>query len=360
VFTLKDKQLAEEVVSQIKKEGMHLRFMHVCGTHQDTLMKSGLDSTLQSCGITIGQGPGCPVCVTTPREIEEILLLARKGKTVATFGDMIRVPGETASLQQLKADGCDVRTVYSIDDAVQLAEKNPSKEVVFMAVGFETTAPTTASALLRGFPQNFSVLSCHRMIPPALHALLEMGEIKIDGFIEPGHVSTIIGLQPYESLSRIYHIPQVVAGFEPLDLLMAAWMLVRQVKAGDARVENEYTRAVKPEGNVKAQQAMNKVFSHADVKWRGFPVLPKSGLLLKKKYEAYDARKKYKEELDEIKEKEYPDPVGCLCGEVLRGLISSRDCPLFGRECTPDSPVGPCMVSVEGSCTIEYRYQKKK
>jgi len=361
VFSLQDKHLAEEIVSRIKKQDVRLRFMHVCGTHQDTLIKNGLDSVLQSCGITVGQGPGCPVCVTTPKEIEEILLLARKGTTVATFGDMIRVPGETASLQQLKADGCDVRTVYSIDDAVKLAEKNPAKDVVFMAVGFETTAPTTASVLLREDPpSNFSVLSCHRVIPPALHALLEMGEIKIDGFIEPGHVSTIIGLQPYESLSSRYHIPQVVAGFEPLDLLMAVWMLVRQVKAGDARVENEYARAVKPEGNVKAQQVMETVFTHADMKWRGFPVLPKSGLLLRKKYETYDARKKYEDELSEIKEKEFPDPVGCLCGEVLRGLISSRECPLFGGQCTPDSPVGPCMVSVEGSCTIEYRYAKKK
>jgi hydrogenase expression/formation protein HypD len=360
VFSLQDKHLAEEIVSQIKKEDVRLRFMHVCGTHQDTLIKNGLDSVFQSCGVTIGQGPGCPVCVTTPKEIEEILLLARKGKTVATFGDMIRVPGETASLQQLKEDGCGVRTVYSIDDAVLLAEKNPAKDVVFMAVGFETTAPTTASTLLRDPPSNFSVLSCHRVIPPALHALLEMGEIKIDGFIEPGHVSTIIGLQPYEPLSSRYHIPQVIAGFEPLDLLMAVWMLVRQVKADEARVENEYTRAVKPEGNIKAQKAMNKVFAHTDTKWRGFPVLPKSGLLLRKKYEMYDARKKYEDELDEIKEKEFPDPVGCLCGEVLRGLISSRECPLFGGQCTPESPVGPCMVSVEGSCTIEYRYSKKK
>ena len=360
MFSLQDKRLADEIVSRIRKEDVQLRFMHVCGTHQDTLMKSGLHSVLASCGITIGQGPGCPVCVTTPREIEEILLLAQKGKTIATFGDMIRVPGVTASLQQLKADGCDVCTVYSIDDAVQLARKNPSKEIVFMAVGFETTAPTTASVLLHDPPTNFSVLSCHRIIPPALHALLEMGEIKIDGFIEPGHVSTIIGLQPYESLSSMYHIPQVVAGFEPLDLLMAVWMLVRQVKTGEACVENEYARAVKPEGNIKAQQAMDKVFAHADVKWRGFPVLKKSGLLLRKHHEDYDARKKYEDDLSEMKDQEFPDPVGCLCGEVLRGLIPSTECPLFGKECKPDSPVGPCMVSVEGSCTIEYRYTQKQ
>jgi hydrogenase expression/formation protein HypD len=360
MFSLHDKRLADDIISRIKKEDVHLRFMHVCGTHQDTLIKNGLDSVLRTGGITIGQGPGCPVCVTTPREIEEILLLAQKGKTVATFGDMIRVPGITSSLQHLKADGCDVRTVYSIDDAVGLAEKNPSKDVVFMAVGFETTAPTTASVLLRDPPSNFSVLSCHRVIPPALHALLEMGEMKIDGLIEPGHVSTIIGLHPFEFLSSRYHVAQVIAGFEPLDLLMAVWMLVRQVKTGDSRVENEYTRAVKPEGNTKAQQVMEKVFTTADVKWRGFPVLSKSGLLLRKIYEEYDARIKYENDLLELNDKEFSEPVGCLCGEVLRGLISSKECPLFGGECTPDSPVGPCMVSVEGSCTIEYRYAKKK
>jgi hydrogenase expression/formation protein HypD len=269
------------------------------------------------------------------------------------------VPGSTSSLQQLKADGCDIRTVYSIDDAVQIANKNPEKDVVFMAVGFETTAPTTASALLHEPPSNFSVLSCHRVIPPALRALLEMGEMRIDGFIEPGHVCTIIGLKPFEFLSRKYQVPQVVAGFEPLDLLMAVWMLTRQVQERRAQVENEYTRAVKPEGNTKAQKMMQQVFTPADVKWRGFPVLPKSGLLLRHAYQAFDARKKYEDDFQEIKDKEFPDPTGCLCGEVLRGLISSRECPLFGTQCTPDSPVGPCMVSMEGSCTIEYRYAKK-
>jgi hydrogenase expression/formation protein HypD len=358
VFSLHDKHLADDIVSQIKKADVNLKFMHVCGTHQDTLVKHGLDVLLQKCGIEIGQGPGCPVCVTTPKEIEEILVLAKEGKTIATFGDMTRVPGEHYSLQQMKTDGYDVRTVYGIEDALLLAEKHKDKEVVFMAVGFETTAPTTASVLLRDPPLNFSVLCCHRLIPPALQAILDMGEIKIDGFIEPGHVSTIIGVKPYEFISNNYHIPQVITGFEPIDLLMGAWMLVRQIQQGKAEVENEYTRAVKPEGNRKAQQVMKQVFEPVDIKWRGFPIIPQSGLRLRNKYASYDARKKYEEELSELTEKEFVEPVGCLCGDVLRGLISSKECPLFGRQCTPDNPVGPCMVSSEGNCNIQYRYSK--
>jgi len=359
VFSLRDKHLADDIVTQIKKAEVNLKFMHVCGTHQDTLVKHGLDVLLQKCGIEIGQGPGCPVCVTTPKEIEEILVLAKEGKTIATFGDMTRVPGVTSSLQQMKAEGCDIRTVYSIEDSLFLAEKQKEKEVVFMAVGFETTAPTTASVLLRDPPLNFSVLCCHRLIPPALQVILDMGEIKIDGFIEPGHVSTIIGVRPYEFISNNYHIPQVITGFEPIDLLMGAWMLVRQIQQAKAEVENEYTRVVKLEGNRKAQQIMKQVFEPVDVKWRGFPVILQSGLMLRKKYAQYDARKKYEEELSELTEKEFTEPVGCLCGDVLRGLISSKECPLFGRQCTPDNPVGPCMVSSEGNCNIQYRYSKK-
>jgi hydrogenase expression/formation protein HypD len=359
VFSLRDKQLADDIISQITKAKVHLRFMHVCGTHQDTLVKHGLDALLQRCGIEIGQGPGCPVCVTTPKEIEEILLLAKHGKTIATFGDMTRVPGVSSSLQQMKTEGCDVRTVYSIEDALILAEKHKGKEIVFMAVGFETTAPTTASVLLRDPPLNFSVLCCHRLIPPALQAILQMGELKIDGFIEPGHVSTIIGTKPYEFISRKYQVPQVIAGFEPLDLLMAVWMLVRQIQRGKAVVENEYVRAVKQQGNKKAQHVMQQVFEPMDVKWRGFPMIPRSGLRLRKKYEPYDARKKYEDELQKIAKEEYAEPIGCLCGDVLRGLISSTQCPLFKRECTPENPVGPCMVSSEGNCYIQYRYTKK-
>ncbi len=359
MFSLQDKQLAKEITSKIAELDVRLRFMHVCGTHQDTLAKHGLDTMLKDCGITIGQGPGCPVCVTTPREIEEMLTLARKGKTVTTFGDMMNVPGERQSLRSMAAEGCDVRTVYSIDDAVHIAKQEKEKDVVFMAVGFETTAPTTAAVLLKEPPKNFSVLCCHRTIPPALQAVLDMGELNIDGFIEPGHVSTIIGLKPYEFISKRYHVPQVVAGFEPIDLLMGAWMLVRQIQRNSASVENEYMRAVKEEGNLKAQDAIKNVFDPADVEWRGFPCIPESGLSLKDEFAAYDARKKYAKDLAVLKEKTFTEPKGCRCGEVLRGLIASQECPLFGNKCTPKTPIGPCMVSIEGSCNIEYRYAKK-
>ena len=358
MFSLQDKHLADTISSQIKTANVNLKFMHVCGTHQDTLVKHGLDVLLKKCGVEIRQGPGCPVCVTTPQEIEEILALAKQGKTITTFGDMTRVPGKQYSLQHMKTEGYDIRTVYSIEDAVTLAKQHKHKEFVFMAVGFETTAPTTASVILQHPPSNFSVLCCHRLIPPALKAILELGEIEIDGFIEPGHVSTIIGLQPYDFISTQYHIPQVVTGFEPLDLLMAVWMLVRQHQTGQAIVENEYTRAVNDQGNIKAQHVMETVFTSTDIKWRGFPILPDSGLILQKTYESYDARKKYEDELEEIHKQEFPEPPGCRCGEVLRGICSSQECPLFGTQCTPNTPVGPCMVSIEGSCNIEYRYIK--
>lgn len=356
MYSLKDKRLAREIISKIKKEDVDLKFMHVCGTHQDTIVKNGLDSLLEECGIKVIQGPGCPVCVTTPNEIEEAILLAKNGKTIASFGDVMNVPGEERSLNSMKAEGCDIRVVYGIDDALNLAKSNPQKDVVFLAIGFETTAPTTAVALSNDPPENFSILCCHRSIPPALNAIVEMGEIKIDGLIEPGHVSTIIGTKPYEFLSREYKIPQVIAGFEPIDVLMACWMLVKQIKKNQAYVQNEYTRVVREEGNEKAIRLINEVFELKDVKWRGFPVIKKSGFKLKKKYEEYDARVKFDEILDDLKGKEFHEPEGCRCGEVLRGLITPFECPLFGQACTPDRPVGPCMVSIEGSCNIEYRY----
>jgi hydrogenase expression/formation protein HypD len=248
--------------------------------------------------------------------------------------------------------------VYSIDDAVRMA-RTDKKETVFMGVGFETTAPGTAVAVRSGLPDNFSVLGCHRTVPPALKALVEMGEVRLDGLIEPGHVSVIIGLRPYEFLSREYHLPQVVAGFEPLDLLMAVLMLARQKKEGRAEVENEYSRAVRPEGNVKAQEALAAVFEPFDVDWRGFPVIPGSGLRLRQQFERWDARKKFADELSDLRDAVFPEPKGCLCGEVLRGIRDPQRCPLFGRKCKPESPVGPCMVSSEGSCNILYRYGKQ-
>lgn len=350
--------MSKKILHRLDEMDLDLTLMHVCGTHQDTLIRFGLDSEFERVGVDIRQGPGCPVCVTPPGEIEEILALARAKVTIAVFGDVMKVPGESGSLNDAKAEGADVRIVFGVDDAVRLAEKT-KKDVVFMGIGFETTAPTTASALLSNPPDNFSVLSCHRTVPPALEAIANMGEIRLDGMIEPGHVSTIIGTKPYEFLSRKYHIPQVVAGFEPLDLMMGVYMLAVQVKEGKAVVENEYTRVVHADGNPAAMKAMKEAFAPADVVWRGFPVIKGSGLAIRKKLERHDARKRFQDILAPVHSRAHGEAKGCRCGEMLRGILASEECPLFAKKCTPNSPVGPCMVSREGSCYIAYRYLKK-
>lgn len=359
MLSFKDKALAKTILEKIKSNAKKLNFMHVCGTHQDTLVKHGLDSLFENSEISICQGPGCPVCVTTPKEIEECIFLANKGKIIASFGDMIRVPGDNKSLQDMKTEGCDIRTVYGIEDAVNIAIKNPSNDVIFMAVGFETTAPTTSTVIANEPPGNFSILCCHRTIPAALKTILDMGELRLDGFIEPGHVSTIIGTKPYEFISRDYKIPQVISGFEPIDLLMSVWMLTQQIKKGEAKVENEYTRAVNENGNLMAQNIMKETFISVDKKWRGFPIIKKSGLELRTKFDRYNCRKIFEDELASLSDKEFLEPPGCRCGELLRGLINPQDCSLFGKRCTPDKPIGPCMVSIEGSCNIAYRYKGK-
>ncbi|MFQ6128153.1 MAG: hydrogenase formation protein HypD [Thermoplasmata archaeon] len=357
MFRFRDKGMADKIVQKLREMDLQLTLMHVCGTHQDTLVRHGLRSLLEDAGIDIRQGPGCPVCVTTAKEIEESIALAKAGKTIAVFGDMINVPGVRESLADAKTQGCDVRIVYSVNDAVDLAERKDN-EVVFIGVGFETTTPSIAVAVSRKPPKNFSLLSCHRLIPPALKAIVEMGEIRLDGLIEPGHVSTIIGSKPYEFLSDDYGMPQVIAGFEPLDLLMGVYMLARQKKEGVARVDIEYTRVVRPEGNPAAVEAMNEVFEPDDVKWRGFPTIPLSGLVLSDGYREYDARQRFEDDLAYLKGKEFKEPKGCRCGEVLRGIVRSEECPLFANVCKPSNPIGPCMVSAEGSCNILYKYSK--
>ncbi len=354
MFQFRSRELAEKIVNRLEKLNLDIKIMHVCGTHQDTIVKHGMDTLFRRCRVQVRQGPGCPVCVTTSREFREAIFLAKKGSIIATFGDVSKAPSQIGSLLDQRSQGCDVRIVYSIDDAVNIAGKT-SKHVVFMAVGFETTAPSTAATVLNGLPENFSILNCHRYMPPALHTLLRMGELRIDGLIEPGHVSTIIGLKSYEEIAKLYRIPQVVAGFEPLDVLMAVYMLAQQIINNEVKVENEYVRTVKYEGNIKALRFMEEVFEPFDITWRGFPVIPKSGMKLKKRFEAYDTRKIFEDELKEVSE-ELDDISGCRCGEVLRALIDPEDCPLFACKCTPDSPVGPCMVSTEGSCNIEYKY----
>ena len=352
---------ASKIISRIKKEadGKEYTFMHVCGTHQDTLVRHGLDHLLKDTGITIRQGPGCPVCVTTPREIEEALLLAKSGKSIAVFGDMLKVPGSTGSLADSKTTGCDINIVYGAEDAVKIATKNPEKEVVFCAIGFETTAPTTASILDANPPENLSVLSFHRTVPPALKFIASSGEVRLNGLIEPGHVSAIIGIEPYRFLTEEYGMPQVVAGFQPLDLLMGIYMLVHQVSLGQTKLENEYGRVVPHDGNPRALELMEKVLGPVDVEWRGFPIIPGSGLELRDEYSVWDARKKYSDVLEPLDDIEFKEHPGCRCGDVLRGVFEPEQCPLFGKECKPSNPIGPCMVSYEGGCAIAYKYGRR-
>lgn len=356
-FKLSDQHIAKLILKKIKELNLNLRIMHVCGTHQDTIVKNGLDILLQECKVEMRQGPGCPVCVTPPREFEEVKILAKEGCVIAVYGDVIRVPVEGSSLADLKAEGYDIRIVYSVEDAVKIA-KSIRKPLVFMAIGFETTAPNTASILLNDPPENFYVLSCHRYIPPALDALLGMGELRIDGLINPGHVSTIIGLKPYEPLSVKYHIPQVVSGFEPLDILISVLMIALQIKKGEAKVENEYKRVVRYEGNIKALKIMNDVFQSSDSVWRGLGLIKNSGMMIKRRFEDHDARRVFEDKLKVLNSLKFDEPPGCKCGEVIRGLLYPQECTLFGKVCTPTRPIGPCMVSIEGSCNIEYRYGK--
>jgi len=344
------KNLSKEIVKRIEDLARPVKIMHVCGSHEHTIMQNGIRSLLPP-EVEIVAGPGCPVCCVPAREVEEILSLAREGVIIATFGDMLRVPGGTGSLAEAKADGADVRVVYGVNNAVEIAKKT-DKEVVFMAAGFETTAPTTASEIVSHPPENFSVLSCHRLIPPALQFLIESGEVNLDALIEPGHVSTIIGTRPYQIFSDKYHIPQVVAGFNPMDVLISIYLILKQINEGKAEVRNEYKRAVREEGNLKAQKLLNEVFNVISREWRGFPKIPDSILEIKDKFADFNAREKFNIHIENV-----PELVtGCICGPILRGVARPEDCKLFKDECNPTNPVGACMVSKEGTCNIAYRY----
>jgi hydrogenase expression/formation protein HypD len=304
--------------------------------------------------INLISGPGCPVCVTPIFYIDEIIALSRGEDFIITsFGDMMRVPGSTSTLEKEKTDGADIRIVYSTLDALQIACNNPSKKVIFMGVGFETTSPTIASAVLKAQKDeinNFAVLSVAKIMPPAMKALLEGKEVNIDGFICPGHVSTIIGSKPYTFVTTQYKVPCVICGFEPLDILQGIYMLVKQIEDGKAEVEIQYERAVKPEGNKIALDKINEVFKVVDSNWRGIGNIPLSGLEIKDKYGKFNARK-FEVEIEETKESR-----GCRCGEVLRGVITPPECSLFRKVCTPENPQGACMVSTEGTCAAYYKY----
>jgi len=297
-------------------------------------------------------GPGCPVCVTPSLVLDEAIELARRGVIVTAFGDLMMVPATKTSLAGVKTEGADVRIVYGPHDAVEIAEKNPDKDVVFCAVGFETTAPGIASELLRGVPENFSIISAHRLIPPSMELLLGIGDLQIDGFICPGHVATIIGVRPFRYFAEAYRMPTVVSGFEPNDVLLSLAILLKQLKDGEPRCENEYVRLVKEEGNLKAQKILSEVFDVATAHWRGIGRVPNSGYVLKKEFEDYDAEKKYELSI----ENSVDIHPGCNCHLVIIGKIYPPECKLFGNMCTPEKPYGPCMVSSEGTCRIYYKY----
>lgn len=332
------------------------RFMEICGTHTVAIFKHGIREVLPD-HIDLVSGPGCPVCVTATRDIDKAIKLARiPNVIVTTFGDMVRVPGSESSLQREKGLGADVRMVYSTMDALEIGRQNPEKKVVFLGVGFETTAPTIAAAVVAAETEgikNFSVLSSHKLLPPAMDALLSGGELDVSGFMCPGHVSTVIGTASYEAVAAHYHTPCVVMGFEPLDILQGIYMLVSQIEAGEARVEIQYRRAVAPQGNLNALKTMNRVFEPCDAPWRGLGMIPKSGLAFREAYRSFDA-----EALFDLEVPDSLESPGCKCGDILRGVKTPIDCRLFRGVCTPENPVGPCMVSSEGTCAAYYKYSQ--
>lgn len=352
----RDGDKARVMIEEIQREVTEpLRIMEVCGTHTMAIARFGLRKVLPA-AVELVSGPGCPVCVTSNGDLDRAIALAGvPGAVIATFGDMVRVPGSTSNLAQERAAGRQVRVVYSPLDALQMAGENPQAKIIFLGVGFETTAPTVAAtaweARERGI-RNFFIFSAHKTVPKALKALLDLGEIKLDGFLLPGHVSAIIGSRPYDFLAAQYGLSCVISGFEPLDILQSVLMLARQVKARRPRVEIQYRRGVPEEGNPRAREIMDRAFEPADVEWRGLGRIPGTGLALRKELADLDASR-----LLDIHIPAPREDHGCRCGEVLRGVIRPRECPLFSTACKPQNPVGPCMVSSEGSCAAAFKYE---
>ncbi|MBN2073124.1 MAG: hydrogenase formation protein HypD [Actinobacteria bacterium] len=338
--------------------GRSLNLMEVCGTHTMAISKYGLRDIMPP-NINLISGPGCPVCVTSITDIDRIIMLSRKYPAgIFTFGDMIKVPGSDSSLYLERSRGSDINICYSPKDALDFAIGNPHKEVIFIAIGFETTIPLTAVLIERARMQdikNFSIINLHKLVPPALKALLEDREIRIDGFLSPGHVSVIIGSHPYEFICKEYGIPCVISGFEPYDIMTSIDMLLRQIKQGKPEVQIQYSSVVRESGNPGALKIIDQVFNPCDSDWRGIGCIPGSGLTLRKKFVNYDSSLRFP-----IEEINSADPAGCICGEILKGKKNPGQCRLFGKSCRPDHPVGPCMVSSEGSCAAYYRYERFK
>lgn len=335
-----------------------INIMEVCGTHTMAISRGGLRQLLPD-ELNLISGPGCPVCVTSNRDIDHIIGIIRDYPvTLFTFGDMIRVPGSDSSLQLEKSMGKDVRICYSPIDALEYAKNNPDREVVYIAIGFETTSPLSAVLIKRAYSENlknFHIFITHKLVPPALELLLLDREINIDAFLCPGHVSAIIGSKPYQFIADKYNIPCVISGFEPLDILQSLDMILKQYSKGRASIQIQYDRVVKPEGNPTAVALIDEVFEPADSYWRGIGTLPLSGLKLRDMYLRFDAAASFPVKLNNSKE-----PIGCKCGDILKGILKPNECKFFATICTPENPVGPCMVSSEGSCAAYYKYERVK
>jgi hydrogenase expression/formation protein HypD len=353
----RDARLARGLVAEIARETTRpWVLMEICGGQTHTIMRYGLDELLPS-GLELVHGPGCPVCVTPLETIDKAIALALRSDVIlVSYGDMLRVPGSCSDLFRAKAQGADVRVAYSPTEAVKIARANRDRRIVFLAIGFETTAPANAMAAWQAKREalsNFSMLVSHVLVPPAIRALMASRSNRVQGFIAPGHVCTVMGCGEYESLVRDFRVPIVVGGFEPLDLLQAVLMLVRQLEAHEARLENQYVRSVSYAGNVAAQQIMREVFEVADQKWRGIGMIPLSGLRLRDEYADYDANRVF-----ELGEFTVEEPAECISAQVLQGLKKPVDCPVFAMRCTPENPLGAPMVSSEGACAAYYHYRR--
>lgn len=346
---------AKKLIDSIKRlTPRSINLMEVCGTHTTAISASGIRHQIPG-KIKLLSGPGCPVCVTAQEDIDWLIGLARTNKVIiTTFGDMMRVPGTTSTLEKEKAQGADIRVVYSCLDALKYTLNN-KKPIVFIGVGFETTAPTIAVTILKAKQnniKNFFVLPLFKLIPPALQVIASNPKLKIQGFILPGHVSTIIGAEPYEFLAKDYHKPSVITGFEPLDILQGILMILEQFQNNRAEIAIQYQRSVLKQGNLPAQKIMNDVFSITDAEWRGLGVIKNSGFKFSDRYEHYNARNHFAIQVPK------PKPTGCRCGDVLLGSIIPSQCKLFAKVCNPSNPVGPCMVSTEGACAAYYKYER--
>jgi len=352
----RDKTLIRILLERIRQTATReYSFMEVCGGHTAAIHRFGIPSLLPS-NIKLLSGPGCPVCVTPAEFIDKAIVYSgRKNFIITTFGDLIRVPGSVSSLEREKAAGADIRIVFSGLEALETAAGNPGSEVIFLGIGFETTAPGTAVTIKQAGKRginNFSLLGSHKVMPPAMEAIIKDG-VNLDGFICPGHVATITGSSAFEFIPRDYGLSCVITGFEPLDLLQAIFMLVQQVNRHMPLIEIQYRRAVKREGNILARDQISQVFGGCDAFWRGFGLIPRSGLQLQNEFEQFDAEKRFPVKVEKVRENK-----SCICGEILRGLKIPSDCRLFSGSCTPGHPVGACMVSEEGACNTYYRYSK--